>query len=169
MIKKANAFTIVELLIVIVVIAILAAISVVAYRGIQDRAYDSTVQSDLSTMAKKIRAFQALNDRMPQGSTDLTNADIPVTRSAYSRGSATGGSWYNVLYCWANSTNPSVFALVAQSKSGNVFHYTGGTVSKASYTFSGGSVDLCASAGINISASGRDFFYSADAWQSFAK
>ena len=169
MIKKANAFTIVELLIVIVVIAILAAISVVAYRGIQDRAYDSTVQSDLSTMVKKIRAFQALNDRMPRGFTDLANADIPVTRSAYSRGLYNGSSWFNVLYCWANSTDPSAFALVAQSKSGNTFQYSGGIISKASYTFVGGSATLCTNAGIDISTSGRDFFYFEDAWQSFAK
>lgn len=35
---KSSGFTIVELLIVIVVIAILAAITIVAYNGIQDRA-----------------------------------------------------------------------------------------------------------------------------------
>lgn len=44
-----------ELLIVIVVIGILAAITIVAYNGIQNRAYDSTVQSDLSSMAKRWR------------------------------------------------------------------------------------------------------------------
>lgn len=43
-------FTIVELLIVIVVIAILAMISIVAYSGIQNRAYDSAVQSDLRSV-----------------------------------------------------------------------------------------------------------------------
>mgnify|MGYP006209457325 CR=1 FL=1 len=36
--QKQTGFTIVELLIVIVVIAILAAVSIVAYNGIQDRA-----------------------------------------------------------------------------------------------------------------------------------
>lgn len=45
--QKAYGFTIVELLIVIVVIAVLAAISVVAYAGIQNRARDSAIMSGL--------------------------------------------------------------------------------------------------------------------------
>ena len=39
--NKVKGFTLVELLIVIVVIAILAAISIVAYNGIQQRSRDS--------------------------------------------------------------------------------------------------------------------------------
>lgn len=51
-------FTIVELLIVIVVIAILAAITIVAYNGIQERARASEVSSALSQAAKKIKVWQ---------------------------------------------------------------------------------------------------------------
>lgn len=45
---KNSGFTIVELLIVIVVIGILAAITVVAYNGIQERARVATITTDLS-------------------------------------------------------------------------------------------------------------------------
>lgn len=52
--KLQSGFTIVELLIVIVVIAILAAISIVAYNGIQNRSKVTRANSDLATLRKTI-------------------------------------------------------------------------------------------------------------------
>lgn len=60
-IKKQTGFTIVELLIVIVVIGILAAITIVAYSGIQDRAQRSRISSDLRNLEHAIHL--ARNDR----------------------------------------------------------------------------------------------------------
>lgn len=54
-----RGFTIVELLIVIVVIAILAAISVVAYTGIQERARDADRTSDINAIHKAIELYAA--------------------------------------------------------------------------------------------------------------
>jgi len=51
-------FTIVELLIVVVVIAILAAITIVSYNGISRRAIISTLQSELSSSAKKLESVK---------------------------------------------------------------------------------------------------------------
>ena len=59
--RTQSGFTIVELLIVIVVIGILAAITIVAYNGIQDRARISSVNSALSQSAKKLKLFQVDN------------------------------------------------------------------------------------------------------------
>ncbi len=60
-----KAFTIVELLIVIVVIAILAAVSVVAYSGIQSRAATTTLKSDLRNGATQLGSDKATNDAYP--------------------------------------------------------------------------------------------------------
>lgn len=61
LIQKQKGFTIVELLIVIVVVAILAAISVVAFTSIQQRARRASLQSDLMGAAKKLQADRAIN------------------------------------------------------------------------------------------------------------
>lgn len=54
-----RGFTIVELLIVVVVIAILAAITIVSYNGITTRANASAAKSTAATWQKKIELYQA--------------------------------------------------------------------------------------------------------------
>jgi prepilin-type N-terminal cleavage/methylation domain-containing protein len=57
--KKDRGFTIVELLIVIVIIAILAAITIVAYNGIQTRANASTAKANAESIQKVVEAYAA--------------------------------------------------------------------------------------------------------------
>ena len=68
---KERGFTIVELLIVIVVIGILAAISIVAYNGVQNRAKTSSGQSLASTVAKKLEAYNSINSAYPTTKTQI--------------------------------------------------------------------------------------------------
>lgn len=58
---KQRGFTIVELLIVIVIIAILAAITTVAFNGIQQRAKIQQANTDLATLARAIHLAR-IND-----------------------------------------------------------------------------------------------------------
>ena len=83
-IKRRDGFTIVELLIVIVVIAILAAITLVAYNGIQNRANDNVVLSDISNIRKKMEVAKIDLGHYPQSFTDFTNyASYKLSKSSY--------------------------------------------------------------------------------------
>lgn len=60
-----SGFTIIELLVVIVVVAILAAITIVAYSGISNRAVASSLQSDLTNASQQLKLFQVDNSYFP--------------------------------------------------------------------------------------------------------
>lgn len=65
--KNIKAFTIVELLIVIFIIAILAALAIVAYSGITDKAKVSSLQADLSSSAKQLKLYYSNYASYPTG------------------------------------------------------------------------------------------------------
>lgn len=62
---KQTGFTIVELLIVIVVIGILAAITIVAYNGIQDRANNTARYNELKAWQKTFEIYKAQEGQYP--------------------------------------------------------------------------------------------------------
>ncbi len=68
--KGALGFTIVELLIVVVVIAILAAITIVSYNGITKQAQQSVVASDARNLTQKIEANKILKGGYPASIAD---------------------------------------------------------------------------------------------------
>lgn len=73
-----QAFTIVELLIVIVVIGILAAITIVAYNGVQQRARDAERQQDISTIQKLVEMYYVDHGAFPP----TTDMQSPTWRAA---------------------------------------------------------------------------------------
>lgn len=111
-----KGFTIVELLIVVVVIAILAAITIVSYNGISNRAYDSSIQKDLADMYKVIES-----DRQTSGTDVYVAANVNDINALFrSRGYKISTNPYgqganNLIYC--RSTDGKEFGLAARSKS----------------------------------------------------
>ena len=69
--KRDNrGFTIVELLIVIVVIGILAALVIIQFTNIQARARDTERKSDMRSIQSKLAEYYALNGRYPTALND---------------------------------------------------------------------------------------------------
>lgn len=91
--NNQKGFTIVELLIVIVVIAILAAITIVAFNGIQNRAKASSAQSAANTVIKKAEAANSVASSYPSATTGTNgfaaNAESNLTGSGVTLGAFT--------------------------------------------------------------------------------
>ena len=161
--KQQTGFTIVELLIVIVVIAILAAITIVAYNGIKNGANVRGVQSDLGIFGGMIWVLITTNDSIPvAGATDMGPMNLKASKSAYgAHYTLTTGAEYNMLYC----RNSSAFILVAAAKSGNVFVYRDGGVKTGVGPLTTHTT-TCQNNGLATTGS---WFYSDGAWQSWVK
>ncbi len=80
--RKASGFTIVELLIVIVVIGILAALVIVTYSGIQQKARDTERKTDVNALHGQLEAYQAQNAKYPT----LANVNDSAWRSTNMKG-----------------------------------------------------------------------------------
>lgn len=79
-INKQQGFTIVELLIVIVVIGILAAITIIAYNGTRSRANIALVTSELVSSATVMGADRAINDKYASVHTSVDNGKgLPIS------------------------------------------------------------------------------------------
>ncbi len=72
--RVQKGFTIIEILVVIVVIAILAAITIATYNNISGKATAAVVQSDLSSAAKMLKAYN-----LKYGSYPFLNASLCPT------------------------------------------------------------------------------------------
>lgn len=110
---KQTGFTIVELLIVIVVIGILAAITVVAYNGIQTRAENAKTTNAVGEYVKAILSYQSINGIYPVDPGWPCLGGYPGTNC----GAVTGGS---CLGTGSTSSQPGFDTLMKQVFSGAV-------------------------------------------------
>ncbi|MCX6728422.1 MAG: prepilin-type N-terminal cleavage/methylation domain-containing protein [Candidatus Saccharibacteria bacterium] len=103
--SKQSAFTIVELLVVIVVIGILAAITIVTYANISQKATVASIQSDLSNAQTQLKLFQTDNTAFPNS---VTDCPVPSTGSLCLKVSS--GNTIS-SYSANNSANPQTYSL----------------------------------------------------------
>lgn len=104
MTRNGKGFTIVELLIVVVVIAILAAVTIVSFNGITQRAKASSTQSLVTNVVKKVEAYRIETGQLPTNAQLINNQSL--TSSTANSGPASARlDGLNVTSSYPTSTN----------------------------------------------------------------
>jgi len=146
--QPQNGFTIVELLIVVVVIAILAAITIVSYNGITGRANSSAAKATAVSVQKKaeLYASDGPTGQYPMLYTNLTTAasNTPyylsgvnfTTNPATNPTSDNGKTTVKFVTCGIGSstTAPSTISAIVTA--------TGNTISYYNYLVGNGAVEV---------------------------
>lgn len=136
--SKRRGFTIVEMILVVVIIAILATITIVVYTSVQKRSQQSAAMAEMQSNSQKLSAYALANGtRMPTYAQTQADSTIALTFK--------GGVYKQMTYC----NGPTQAAFGALLKSGDVVYMQVGGTPTVDATFTASTV--CTKLGITNS------------------
>lgn len=138
---KRIGFTIVELIVVVVVIAILATIIVLSYAGFKARTQETSVTNDMRNIVEQVGVYKVRNDRYPSA-VQLQDMGVWVNKQTYGV-NPTGAT---IFYCVDN--NGTAFSIVARVKSSRLLRYASIDGNVITYSGSTTAPQLCLDSGV---------------------
>lgn len=105
--ERTRGFSLIELMIVVAIVAILAAIGVPAYTAQINKAYRADAQSALMQLASAMERFRTVNNTYCSGATCPHTGGVPLANFFESQAplGAGGDKYYNLQIATANNGN----------------------------------------------------------------
>jgi general secretion pathway protein G len=107
--KTQSAFTLVEMMIVVVIIALLAAIAIPNLLRSRQQAHEAAAQANLKLIANALENYAAINSIYPTGTTPLMGTTPPYLSTDYFSGVHGGYTFAHTLsdYTYLISAYPT--------------------------------------------------------------
>lgn len=124
--QAQRAFTLIELLLVLVILGILAAIVVPKFSGRTEQARRTAAQSQIATFGTALDAFEVDNGFYPKGKNGLADLvqqprDLPNWKGPYLKGEIPMDPWgHPYVYECPGKRNPSSYDVISMGLDGRL-------------------------------------------------
>jgi type IV pilus assembly protein PilA len=119
--RNEKGFTLIELMIVIAIIGILAAIAIPQFNSYRSRSYNAGALSDMKNIQTAMEAYYVDHQKYPTGITATTDGNVIMTNYGYTKtngvtggavtGTSTAYTVENVYNTLATATSRSSYSL----------------------------------------------------------